>query len=144
MPLNPEQLKALAMLAEGALSSEIAAKLKVSQRSIQRWQKLPEFVKGIAEIHTKATENTIETTAANISNRIQRLLPKALDTIEYYIENEEAKASDRLRACHLVGSWAGLTQQKQSTPSQPQTEQANTGLSEELVEQIRRQVLGIG
>lgn len=110
MPLSLDQLKALSMFAEGATNSEIAANLKVSQRSIQRWQKLPEFVDGLADIHAKATQSTVEATAANISNRIQKLLPKALDTIEYFIENPEVKSSDRLRACHIVGSWAGLNQ----------------------------------
>lgn len=131
------------MFAEGTSSSEIAKELNVSIRSIQRWQKLPEFVKALADINARATANTVEATAANISNRIQRLLPKALDTVEYYIENPEARAADRLRACHLVGTWAGLTQQKTSSLSQPEQAQSSTGLSDELVDQIRRQVLGV-
>lgn len=145
MPLSPEQLKALSMFAEGASSSEIATALKVSQRSVQRWQKLPEFVKAVGDIHAKATASTIDTTAANISNRIQKLLPKALDVLEGYLEDTEARACDRLRACHLIGSWAGLTQQKQSntSPSPSDQPQSTTGLSDELVEQIRKQVLGI-
>lgn len=143
MPLTREQLKALSMFAQGATSGEIARELKVSIRSVQRWQKLPEFVKGLADINTKATENTVEATAASISNRIQRLLPKALDTVEYYIENPEARAADRLRACHLVGTWAGLTQQKVSPSPQTEQPQSSAGLSDELVEQIRRQVLGM-
>jgi hypothetical protein len=140
MSLTPQQLKALSMFAQGASGSEIANELKVSARSIQRWQKLPEFAKGLYDISAKTTQLTVETTASSISNRIQRLLPKALDTIEYYIENPEAKASDRLRACHLVGTWAGLTQQKIFQDEAPQ---ASAGLSDELVSQIRRQVLGV-
>ena len=140
MSLTPDQLQALSLFAQGASSSWIAAKLKVSIRSVQRWQKLPEFTKALTDISAKTTQLTVEATASSISNRIQRLLPKALDTIEYYIENPEAKASDRLRACHLVGTWAGLTQQKIFQDEAPQ---ARAGLSDELVSQIKQQVLGV-
>ena len=140
MTLTPVQLQALSLFAQGASSSWIAAKLKVSVRSVQRWQKLPEFSKALADIGNKATEKTIETTSRSISDRIQQLLPKTLDCLEYFIENPEVRPSDRLRACHLVGTWAGLTQQKTLQDEAPQ---ASAGLSDELVAQIRQQVLGI-
>jgi hypothetical protein len=144
MSLTKEQLKALAMFSEGLTSNEIATRLKVSIRTIQRWQKLPEFIKAVTDIHQKATQTTVETTASNISNRIQSLLPKALNCIESLLDDPDARAADKLRACNLVGSWAGLTQQKLVNQS-PQTEQpqSSAGLSDELVEQIRRQVLGV-
>jgi hypothetical protein len=143
MSLTKEQLKALAMFSEGLTSNEIATRLKVSVRTIQRWQKLPEFIKAVTDIHQKATQTTVETTASNISNRIQSLLPKALNCIESLLDDPDARAADKLRACNLVGSWAGLTQQKTMPSPQPEQPQSTAGLSDELVEQIRRQVLGV-
>ena len=144
MPLTSEQLKGVSLFAEGFTNAEIARKLGVTIRSVQRWHKNPEFASAVAKIREKTTEKVIETTAANISNRIQSLLPKALGVIEHYLDSDEARAGDRLRACHMIGSWAGLTQQKPpaSAPKGEET-QSQAGLSEDLLEQIRNQVLGV-
>lgn len=144
MSLTSEQLKGVSLFAEGFTNAEIARKLGVTVRSVQRWHKIPEFASAIAKIREKTTEKVIETTATNISGRIQSLLPKALGVIEHYLDSDEARAGDRLRACHLVGSWAGLTQQKApASASKGEETQSQGGLSDDLVEQIRSQILGI-
>lgn len=144
MPLTSEQLKGVSLFAEGFTNAEIARKLGVTIRSVQRWHKNPEFASAVAKIREKATEKVVETTATNISNRIQSLLPKALGVIEHYLDSDEARAADRLRACHLVGTWAGLTQQKAPvSPSKGEETQSQAGLSEDIIEQIRNQILGV-
>lgn len=144
MPLTSEQLKGVSLFAEGFTNAEIARKLRVTPRSVQRWHKNPEFASAIAKIREKTTEKVIEATATNISSRVQSLLPKALGVIEHYLDSDEARAADRLRACHLVGSWAGLTQQKPPTSSSKGEEtQSQAGLSHDVVEQIRCQILGV-
>lgn len=144
MSLTPEQLRAVSLFSEGLKNTQIAHELGVTPRCIQRWHKIPEFASAVAQIKKKAAEKTIEATATNISNRIQSLLPKALGVIEHYLDSDEARASDRLRACHLVGTWAGLTQQKAPvSPSKGEEPQSQTGLSEDIIEQIRSQILGV-
>lgn len=144
MPLTSEQLKGVSLFAEGFTNAEIARKLGVTVRSVQRWHKNPEFASAIAKIREKTTEKVVEATAANISNRIQSLLPKALGVIEHYLDSDEARAGDRLRACHLVGTWAGLTQQKAPASASKEDEtKSQAGLSDALLEQMRRQILGV-
>lgn len=137
-------MKGVSLFAEGFTNAEIARKLGVTVRSVQRWHKNPEFASAVAKIREKTTEKVVEATATNISNRIQSLLPKALGVIEHYLDSDQTRACDRLRACHLVGSWAGLTQQKApASASKAEEVQSQGGLSEDLVEQMKRQILGV-
>ena len=144
MPLSVEQLRGISLFTEGFTNAEIARKLGVTVRSVQRWHKNPEFASAVAKIRQKATEKVVETTATHISNQVQGLLPKAIRLLERFLDDDEARAADRLRAVHLIGTWAGLTQQKvPSSASKGEETQSQAGLSEELLEQIRNQVLGV-
>jgi hypothetical protein len=119
--LTPKQLQAVSEIAKGLTPSAISKDIGVSERTIQRWLKLPEFIEAVDEIRERSTTKVIVETSNDIAVRIQSLVPKAIDTLEHYIESPEARASDRLRACHIIGSWAGLTQpQKQEPQNSPE------------------------
>lgn len=124
--LTPKQLQAVNLLAKGKTQIEIASLLGISTKTVQRWTRKPEFIQAIADVQSRAVEKTIEKTAEDISRHsqevIQRLVPKALMVIHEYLNNSSAKGSDRLRAVHIIGSWAGLNQAqvKQETEAETQ------------------------
>jgi len=120
--LTPQQLQAVSMLANGKNHVEIALELGITTKTVQRWIKKPEFAQAVADVQLKAIEKTVERTSEEIARHsqeiIQRLVPKALKVINDYLSDSSAKGSDRLRAVHIVGSWAGLNQQTQVKPEQ--------------------------
>lgn len=120
--LSPKQLEAVSEIAKGLTPSAIGKSLGVSERTVQRWSKLPEFVDAVNEIRERSTTKVIVEVSDDISARIQSLIPKAIDTLQSYIENPEARGSDRLRACHIIGSWAGLNQSQKQEPQNPPEE----------------------
>jgi hypothetical protein len=120
--LTPKQLEAVSGIAKGITPSVIGKSINVSERTVQRWMKLPEFVEAVEEIRERSTVRVVAETAKDVSERIQSLVPKAIDTLESYLDNPEARGSDRLRACHILGSWAGLTQTQKLEPQHPPEE----------------------
>jgi len=124
---SPEQLQAIQLLANNATHVEVARLLKVSTKTIQRWSKKADFIKALESVQDLALEKTIETSAEDISSRIQNLVPKALTVLEHYIEDSESRGSDRLRACHIVGSWAGLNQSRPQEAQQSGAEETLKG-----------------
>lgn len=127
--LSPNQLEAVSGIAKGLTPSAIGKSLGVSERTVQRWLKLPEFVNAVNEIRERSTTKVIVEVSDDISARIQSLIPKALTTLEAYIENPEARGSDRLRACHIIGSWAGLNQPQKQEPQNPPEENLKSYLN---------------
>ncbi len=139
--LSAEQLKAVQLLGEDWNQADVARKLKISTKTIQRWLKKPEFQKALEDLQQRTTEKFIESGSEHIATRIQSLLPKSLDVLEEILINPALKPADRLQAARLIGTWSGLGQQKIHPEAQPKT--PTTGLSEQLVEQIRLKVLGV-
>lgn len=129
--LTPEQLQAVQMLANGKTHAEIGSELGITTKTMQRWTKKPEFNQALADVQFRTVEKTIERTSEDIAQQsqevIQRLVPRALKVLNEYLGDQNAKGSDRLRACHIIGSWAGLNQ----APPKPETE-AETQLKDYL------------
>lgn len=120
--MTPKQLQAVSLLGKGKTHAEIASLLGISTKTVQRWTKMLDFAQAVVDVHSRSVEKTVEKTAEDISRHsqevIQRLVPKALMVIHEYLSDPSAKGSDRLRACHILGSWAGLNQ-VQVKPEQP-------------------------
>lgn len=118
--LTPQQLEAFSLLSSGFTQLETAQKIGVSERSIQRWVKIPEFAEALKDAGQKATQITVEATAENINSHIQKLIPKAIRALEDILDNDEARNSDKLRASEILGRWAGLAQpqQQQQAPAE--------------------------
>lgn len=125
--LTPKQLQAVSLLAKGKTKVEIASELGISTKTVQRWTKQLGFAQAVSDVQSSAVRQTVERTAEDIARQsqevIERLVPKALMVIHEYLNNSSAKGSDRLRAVHIIGSWAGLNQsQVKSDVSQPETQ----------------------
>jgi hypothetical protein len=116
--LTSQQLEAVGLLAKGKTHAETAAALGIVTKTIQRWSKREDFKQAIADVHQQATDKTVERTACDIAEELETLLPEAFNVLRAYLTDTKAKGSDRLRAVHIIGNWAGLNQ---SQPKQEQT-----------------------
>lgn len=108
--LTPQQLQAIEMLANSESHAQIAQVLGISTKTIQRWLKKPKFTQALADVQLRTVEKAVEAVAEDISGQIQRLVPKAIKTLETYLDDPKARGSDRLRAAQILGNWAGLNQ----------------------------------
>lgn len=120
--LTPKQLEAVSGIAKGLTPNAIGKLIGCSERTIQRWLKLPQFIEALNEIQERSTAQVIVEVSEDVAARIQTLIPKAIDTLQSYIENPEARGADRLRACHILGNWAGLNQPQKQEPQNPPEE----------------------
>lgn len=67
MSLSADQLSALSLLAKGATPSQVAAELGISERTLFRWKKLPEFDAAANQIAVAVTKTVITETATDLS-----------------------------------------------------------------------------
>lgn len=113
--LSPEQLQAVASLASGLSTEQVAEQIGKSARTIQRWLLKPDFARAVEEIRNRATNQVVEQTAQrsaqttiDAATEIRALIPSSLAFLGELIANPEARNSDRLRAVAIVGNWTGL------------------------------------
>ncbi len=104
--------KALNMLAKGKTTSEVAKRLDVSQRTIQRWVKAEGVSNPVQEVCDEVVRRVAFRVDAEIGDELKaqalqllRLSGKSLDCLEAIIDNPETRTSDRLKACQIVGDW---------------------------------------
>ena len=103
--LTPKQLEAVSGIAKGLAPSQIAKVLGISDRTVQRWQKLPEFVATLSQIQGEASRQVKAELVENVSSvnsRLENLASKSLDCLEQILDNPEARNSDRIQAAKLV------------------------------------------
>ena len=107
--LTTQQLEAVAELARGVSLPEIAKKLKISTRTLQRWTKVPEFIAARNDIQNKVCHKVkadVVDELASISSRLENLASKSLDCLGEIIDNPEARTSDRVQAAKvLISNW---------------------------------------
>ena len=103
--LNSKQLEAVSGIAKGLSPKRIAKAIGVSTRTVERWQKVPEFVAALAEIQTQVFRQAKAGAAENIlsvNSRLENLASKSLDCLEGIIDNHEARGSDRIQAAKII------------------------------------------
>lgn len=127
--LTPQQLEALSLLSSGFTQAETAQKLGISVRTVQRWARIPEFAEALEDVKRKAAEKTVEATAENINAHVQKLLPKAIRTLEEILDDDEARNNDKLRASEILGRWGGLAQPQQQQQQSPAEESLKSYLT---------------
>lgn len=109
--LKPKQLTCLEMLTSGHSRVEISKKLNISESTIQRWQKLPEFkdaLEGVAFSPVAVTSIEVTSSHRTRRERLERLLDSSIDVLEEIVKNEESRTSDKIRAIQLIGDWVGI------------------------------------
>jgi hypothetical protein len=70
MSLSREQLKAISLLAEGIPLPNVADKIGVARRTLQRWQKKPEFTAALEELRLKTQAKVFEKSSDDNSEKI--------------------------------------------------------------------------
>jgi transposase len=103
--LTTQQLEAVAEVARGVSLPEIAKKLKISTRTLQRWAKLPEFIAARNDIQNKVSRQVkadVVDELASISSRLENLASKSLDCLEQILDNPESRNADRVQAAKLL------------------------------------------
>jgi predicted transcriptional regulator len=118
--LKPQKLmdtkqKALMMMAKGMGTSEVANRLGVSQRTVQRWIKSEGVGNPMTQVCQEVVKNVAVKVEAVIGDDLQaqaikllRLSGKSLDCLEQIIDNPDTRTADKLTACKIVGDWVGF------------------------------------
>jgi hypothetical protein len=70
MSLSVEQLKAISLLAEGVAAPDVAKKVKIALRTLQRWGKKNEFRQALEELRVKTQAKVFEKNAEDSSEKI--------------------------------------------------------------------------
>ena len=114
--LTPKQLQAVSGIAKGLAPSQIAKIIGVSTRTVERWQKLPEFIAALAQIQSEVSRQVKVELVENVSSvnsRLENLASKSLDCLEQILDNPDARSSDRIQAAKLLlNEW-----QRSQTPA---------------------------
>lgn len=103
--LTPKQLEAVSGLAKGLTTRQIAKNVGVSSRTVERWQKLPEFVAALAQIQNEVSRKVsvdVVESVASVNSRLQNLALKSLNCLEEIVDNREARSGDRIQASKII------------------------------------------
>jgi hypothetical protein len=103
--LTPKQLEAVAGIAKGLATRQIAKVVGVSSRTVERWRKLPEFVAAITRIQGNASrqvEAELVSDITCVTSRLENLASKSLDCLEQILDNPESRNADRVQAAKLL------------------------------------------
>jgi hypothetical protein len=111
--LTSQQQQAASAIAKGQPLREIAESLRVSIRTVQRWQLLPEFsheVERLQEVVSVQIDQAVQSEAVELScvySRLPSVLNRALTRLEAIIDDPDSRASDILKASQLLARWSG-------------------------------------
>jgi FixJ family two-component response regulator len=128
--LSPEQAQAAAMIAAGQTQGAVAKSIGVSLRTITRWLKLDIFQDAIRQTTEKTVQVVAEDHTEKVKTALSKLVPAALQILARVLVDENARASDKLRAVQIIGDWAGL---KQSPQTKEPTTPPEQGLKDYLL-----------
>ena len=103
--LTPKQLEAVSGIAKGLVPSQIAKVVGVSSRTIERWQKLPEFVAALTQIQNEVSRKVkvdVVENVISINSRLENLVSKSLDCLEQILDSPDARSGDCIQAAKLL------------------------------------------
>jgi len=92
--LNKKQLLAIPMVANGMTGKAIAMELKVTEETVSRWKKIPEFQAAVNTILKDAMDSARE--------RLRGLIGKALNTLGDAIDGDELPQKDKVNAAFKI------------------------------------------
>lgn len=110
--------KANELYKQGYSRKEIAEKVGVSERTIQRWKphlddykkplskadtEVPAIQKAVVEVASQRQDATEEIAQTLTDLMLDAVLPE----IKRILESDATSTTNRLRACSLVGDWSG-------------------------------------
>ena len=102
--LNERQRIAATFIAQGKTIREIARQLGVSEKSVYTWRQRPAVQQAVARIQQELLS---ETGGMNIST-----IPGAIRVLDEIINNDDARAADRIAAARTLMSGAQAYQER--------------------------------
>lgn len=128
-PLTPKQLQALTGVAQGLSPSAIAKEINVSERTLQRWAKLPQFQEALNQLQSQTKSRILEKVSETTSEKF------TLDMRE--LQKQHLEAYQRIRGIAEVA----LAHYEQKLAQEP-VEECNSKTLEVWVRILDRSLKG--
>ena len=81
--LNQNQLLAIPLVAQGVSGKNVANKIQVTEETVSRWKKLPEFQAGVNALLKECRDET--------QHKLRSLVNTALEVIKDELENKNSE-----------------------------------------------------
>ncbi len=110
--------KAFDLLRRGKTQSEVATSCGIAVRTLQRWvSEAQEKVKQQGDLVAVVTEALSAESngvvdrlfSQDFFQRLDALMPSCLQELESILKDPDSRKQDKIRACQLLGDWAGLS-----------------------------------
>jgi transcriptional regulator with XRE-family HTH domain len=111
--------KAFDLLRCGKTQSEVAKSCGITVRTLQRWvNESQEKVKQQGDLVAVVAETTLSPESNGVVERLfnqeffqklDALMPSCLQELEAILKDPDSRKQDKIRACQLLGDWAGLS-----------------------------------
>ena len=110
--------KAFDLLRRGKTQAQVAKSCDITTRTLQRWiNEAQEKVKQQGDLLTVAAQ-TLSPESNGVVERLfsqdffqklDALMPSCLQELESILKDPDSRKQDKIRACQLLGDWAGLS-----------------------------------
>lgn len=111
--------KAFNLLRYGKTQSEVARSCGITTRTLQRWinesqekvDQQGDLVTVVAEaLDAESNSSVVERLfTQEFFQRLDVLMPSCLQELEAILKDPDCRSGDKIRACQLLGDWAGLS-----------------------------------
>jgi transposase-like protein len=110
--------KAFDLLRRGKTQSEVARSCDITTRTLQRWinesqekvKQQGDLVAVVAETLSPESSGVVERLFdQEFFQRLDGLMPSCLQELEAILKDPDSRKQDKIRACQLLGDWAGLS-----------------------------------
>jgi predicted transcriptional regulator len=111
--------KAFDLLRYGKNQSEVARSCGITTRTLQRWinesqenvDQQGDLVTVVAEaLDAESNSSVVERLfAQEFFQKLDGLMPYCVEELESILKDPDSRRQDKIRACQLLGDWAGLS-----------------------------------
>jgi transposase-like protein len=110
--------KAFHLLREGKTQSEVARSCGITVRTLQRWvneaqekvEQQGDLVAVVTETLSSESNGVVERLfSQEFFQKLNALMPSCLQELEDIVKDPDSRNQDKIRACQLLGDWAGLS-----------------------------------
>ena len=104
--LTARQLKMISLMAEGISHEEIAKRLGVGLRTVDRWAARSDVKRAIADAQAKALEALGDEIYQKCKSTLTKALPKSIRRVVEALDHEDARI--QIRAAELIAKISGF------------------------------------
>jgi transposase-like protein len=112
------RVKAFHLLRRGKTQSEVATSCGITVRTLQRWvsdaeekiKQQGDLVAVVTETLSAESNGVVDRLfSQDFFQRLDALMPSCLQELESILKDPDSRKQDKIRACQLLGDWAGLS-----------------------------------